>query len=425
MGNCQNFPTDGCADCRQLYKHSLALSLAQQPLAPTCLAVMGDFESEILEKGIEEFSDLFFGPPSNSTEDTSAPVTEDPFFQDTFFHPTLIKDDEPCKAILHYHVGGSYLRVWDVLILLPNLAFLLFLFYRLPTTRLRLRATSSTMFRTLYSIVFTCSLVSCLRCFIAMLIHMANPTHDMANTVIWIIGRFVFLTSELSVALLGLTSGSAERPGHTRRVVFTCSVTAFILCTIQAYLEIFQPFYGFQVMQSGYQMYGHGGPIFWAVTSAMLILFYSIILLAPLFPTKSLTLMPHPRLFYCYISVQLVTNLLTGLGATLIAMNKHSGMCITNMTSYAYFSLLAPLTYLCFLHAWFTTAQPSLLFAYKAQLDEEEDDATFPTSSSIQSFQLGTDPPAVSGGSFVVDPIYNPGLQSPVSADTMEQKLLE
>jgi len=384
---------------------------------------MGDFESEILEKGIEEVSDFLFGPLSNTTEDKSGPVTEDPFFQDTFFHPTLIKDDEPCKAILHYHVGDSHLRVWDVLILLPNLGFLLFLFYRLPSTRLRLRATNSTMFRTLYSIVLTCSLVSCLRCFIAMLIHLANPSHDMANTVIWIIGRFVFLTSELSVALLGLTSGSAEQAGHTRRVVFTCSVTSFILCTIQAYLEIFKPFYGFQVMQSGYQMYGHGGPIFWAVTSAMLIFFYTIILCAQLCPTKILTMLPHPRMFYCYISVQLITNLLTGLGATLLAINTHSGLCLTNMTSYAYFTMLAPLTYFCFLHTWFTTAQPSLLFAYKAQLDEEEEDPTFPTSSSIQSFQLGSDPP-VGIGSFVCDPIYNPGLQSPVTTDQMEQKLL-
>jgi len=385
---------------------------------------MGDFESEILEKGFEEVSDLLFGPLTNTTEEDSAPGTEDPFFQDTFFHPNLIRDDEPCKAILHYQVGGSFLRVWDVLILLPNIAFLLFLFFRLPTTRLRLRATSSSLFRSLYSIVFTCSLVSCLRCFIAMIIHMAHPSHAMANTVIWIIARFVFLTSELSVALLGLTAGSAERAGHGRRVIFTCSVTAFIICTIQAYLEIFQPFYGFQVMHSGYQIYGHGGPIFWAVTSAILVLFYSIVLCAPLFPTKHLSLMPNSRLFYCYITVQLLTNLLTGLGATLINMNNHSGMCVTNMTSYAYFTLLAPLTYLCFLHTWFSTAQPGLLFAYKAQLDEEEEDATFPTSSSIQSFQLGSDPSAMPGINWV-DPIYNPGLQSPVGTSYVGQKLLE
>jgi len=383
---------------------------------------MGDLETEILEKGIEEISGFFFGTSNSTAEEDSGPVTEDPFFQDTFFHPTLIKDDEPCKAILHYQIGGSFLRVWDVLILLPNLGFLFFLFYRLPTTRLRLRATNSSLYRILYSLVFTCSLVSSLRCFTAMLVHMANPAHDVANTVIWIFARFVFLSSELSVSVLCLTAASADRPGHSRRVLFVSSTTAFILCSIQAYLEIAKPFYGFQVMQSGYQIFGHGGPIFWAATSAMLVTFYSLVLFASLCPTKHLTLLPHPRLFYCYAMVQLVTNMLATLGATLIAINNHSGMCLTNMTSYAYFTLLSPVTYLCFLHTWITGSQPSLLFSYRAQLDEEEEDATFPTSSSIQSFQLGADThtPATS----VVDPIYNPGLQSPVAQDSLEQRLL-
>jgi len=386
-----------------------------------------DMETEILEEGIEKVADIIFGPYTNESAEVteeSGHTTEDPFFQDTFFHPKMIKDDEPCKAILHYHVGGSHLRLWDVLILLPNLSFLIFLFYRLPSTRLRLRATNSNMFRALYSIVLTCSLVSFMRCFIAMLIHLANPAHDMANTVIWIIGRFVFLTSELSVALLGLTSGSTEKSGHTRKVVFGCSLIAFIFCTIQAYLEIFKPFYGLQVMGSGYQIYGHGGPIFWTVTSFLLIIFYSLILCAPLFPTKNITLLPHPRLFYCYIVVQLFTNTLTGMGTLLLAMNTHWGLCITNMTSYAYFSLLAPLTYYCFLHPWFTTAQPSMLFAYKAQVDDEDEDGVFPNSSSIQSFQLGSDPPAVAQASFVCDPMYNPGLQSPVVPEEMDKKPL-
>ena len=378
---------------------------------------MEDIEGEFIETAINEVSDLLFGPKSNSTEHDDGPTTEDPFFQDEFFHPSLIKDDQPCKAILHYHIGETHIRMWDIFILLPNLAFLFFLFYRLPSTRLRLRATNSSMFRTLYSIVLTCSIVSCLRCFLAMLIHMANPTHDVTNTVVWILGRFVFLTSELSVALLGLTSGSAEQAGHIRKVVGLSSLASAILCAIQAYLEVFQPFYGFQVMHNGYQLYGHGGPIFWAVTSSLIVLFYVFILMAPILPIKSFSMLPHPRFFYCYILVNLFSNVMTGLGAILLAINIHSGLCINNMTSYAYFTLLPPLTYFCFLHAWFTTAQPSLLFAYKAQMDDDEDDATFPQSSSIQSFQLGSEPAATNAESFTCDPIYNPGLQSPVTTD--------
>ena len=61
---------------------------------------------------------------------------------------------------------GNVIQVWDLIILIPNLAFLLFLFYKLPSTQLKLRATNSELFRSLYSIVLTCSLASALRYFL-------------------------------------------------------------------------------------------------------------------------------------------------------------------------------------------------------------------------------------------------------------------
>merc|ERR1712032_242811 len=53
--------------------------------------------------------------PVNSSMDIittpAGPTTEDPLFRDAFFHPSLIPDSEPCKAILHYHLGNTNLRV--------------------------------------------------------------------------------------------------------------------------------------------------------------------------------------------------------------------------------------------------------------------------------------------------------------------------
>ena len=146
---------------------------------------MAGIEASILDKATDWLAKEL--EPSNSSMDTitipAGPTTEDPFFRDAFFHPSLIPDSEPCKAILHYHLGSTNLRVsnehlrcllpvqhtdtmiqvWDLIILIPNLAFLLFLFYKLPSTRLKLRATNSELFRSLYSIVLTCSLASALR----------------------------------------------------------------------------------------------------------------------------------------------------------------------------------------------------------------------------------------------------------------------
>lgn len=112
-----------------------------------------------MEQGLDWISKELVGDNSSSTEDPGPgledpmPTLEDPFFRDSFFHPDLIPDSSPCKAVLHYHVGASSIRLWDLLLLLPNLAFLLLLFYRLPSARAWLRASSSNLHRCLYHLV--------------------------------------------------------------------------------------------------------------------------------------------------------------------------------------------------------------------------------------------------------------------------------
>ena len=121
------------------------------------------------------------------------------------------------------------LQVWDLIILIPNLAFLLFLFYKLPSTRLKLRATNSELFRSLYSIVLTCSLASALRylpeqtktlllalrsnltrCLLSMMLHLDSVEHDLANKGVWVTTRFLLLTAELSVVAFGCAFGVRE-----------------------------------------------------------------------------------------------------------------------------------------------------------------------------------------------------------------------
>ena len=207
---------------------------------------MAELEASVLNKLAEFFE------PSNGTSDPPAGVTtEDPFFQDEFFHPNLIADSEPCKAILHYHVGSSNLRLWDLLILVPNLAFLLFLFYRLPSSRQRLRATNSQLYKSLYTIVLTCSLVSALRCLLAMMVHLDSTQHDLANKGFWVISRFILLTAELSVAISGAAFGVMDSKQAVGRICLAAALVSFLVCGVQAYLEIFQPFYGFKVCLPG------------------------------------------------------------------------------------------------------------------------------------------------------------------------------
>ena len=76
---------------------------------------MAGIEASILDKTMEWFEKEL--EPTNTSLDTvsatpdDGPTTEDPWFRDTFFYPSLIPDSEPCKAILHYHLGSTKLRV--------------------------------------------------------------------------------------------------------------------------------------------------------------------------------------------------------------------------------------------------------------------------------------------------------------------------
>ena len=75
---------------------------------------MAGIEASILDKTMEWFEKEL--EPANTSLDTvsatsDGPTTEDPWFGDTFFYPSLIPDSEPCKAILHYHLGSTKLRV--------------------------------------------------------------------------------------------------------------------------------------------------------------------------------------------------------------------------------------------------------------------------------------------------------------------------
>ena len=59
-----------------------------------------------------------------------------------------------CKNILYASIFGGGLRAWDLLILIPTAAFLLFLILRFRHARQKLGATNSPIFRAFYALVF-------------------------------------------------------------------------------------------------------------------------------------------------------------------------------------------------------------------------------------------------------------------------------
>ena len=353
----------------------------------------GDFEADVLE-ALNRTSEYLFGDrESNNSGDGeiglgSISTTEDPLFQDTFFHPDLIEDDDDCKIILHVTIGNSLFRVWDLIILIPNIVFLLFLFYQLPQTRSSLRSKEDIKMKTFHSFVFTLSLASALRCFLAIILNLSNPVHDVTNTIIWEFGAFVFLTIELAV--LGLLLSEENIRNHqTRRLIAASCILALTVTASQLYCELDRPYYGLKVLQTNYQLWGEGGPVFKAGLAGSLSLLYTalIILLASP-PQQYLHLKTNGRVLL-YLSGLLVNHALACLGSTLLSYRVNPGLCLTNISTYFYFTSLSPFLYISFLKSDKFVLK-NIQFSYSTQFNEDDDDEENEEPSHLSSIQTFT-----------------------------------
>lgn len=89
-------------------------------------------------------------------------------------HETNITKPHRCLQILYDDIGHSRVRYWDVMLLVPNVAFLVFLMWKLPSARAKIRLTSSPIFVAFYILVSSrASGVSC-SCVIVMTVSLSG-----------------------------------------------------------------------------------------------------------------------------------------------------------------------------------------------------------------------------------------------------------
>lgn len=98
-------------------------------------------------------------------------------------------------------------RIWDLIILIPNALFVLFLVVRFNKAQLKLRATSSPIFLTFYSLVWGNVMISLVRCAVSMTVNAAMPVGGLVDKILWVTVRFFLLATEMSVVIFGLAFG--------------------------------------------------------------------------------------------------------------------------------------------------------------------------------------------------------------------------
>lgn len=112
-----------------------------------------------------------------------------------------------CCVIVAHYLFFRRVRIWDLIILIPNALFLLFLVVRFNKAQLKLRATSSPIFLTFYTLVWGNVIISLVRCAVSMTVNAAMPLGGMVDKVLWVMVRFFLLATEMSVVIFGLAFG--------------------------------------------------------------------------------------------------------------------------------------------------------------------------------------------------------------------------
>ncbi|XP_059353723.1 transmembrane protein adipocyte-associated 1 homolog [Carassius carassius] len=294
-------------------------------------------------------------------------------------HETNITKPHRCLQILYDDIGHSRVRYWDVMLLVPNVAFLVFLMWKLPSARAKIRQTSSPIFVAFYILVFVVAAVGITRAIVSMTVSTSNAA-TLIDKVLWEITRFFLLAIELSVVILGLAFGHLESKSSIKRVLAITAVLALAYSITQGTLEIRFP--DKHLSAKDFNIYGHGGRHFWLASSCFFFLVYSLIVVLPKTPVRERISLPSKRGFYVYAGILSLLNLVQGLGSALLCADIIEGLCCVDVTTFLYFSVFAPLIYVTFLKGFFGS-EPKILFSYKSQIDEPEDsDVHLPNTSS-------------------------------------------
>ncbi|XP_065409008.1 transmembrane protein adipocyte-associated 1 isoform X4 [Chrysemys picta bellii] len=242
---------------------------------------------------------------------------------------TNITVPHKCLLLLYEDIGKSRVRYWDLMLLVPNVLFFVFLLWKLPSARAKIHVTSSPIFTTFYILVFV-------------------------------------------VALVGIA-----------RAVVSMTVSASDAATVadKGTLEILYP--DAHLSAEDFNIYGHGGRHFWLASSCFFFLVYSLVVILPKTPLKDRISLPSRKSFYVYAGILALLNLVQGLGSALLCVDIIEGLCCVDVTTFLYFSFFAPLIYVAFLKGFFGS-EPKILFSYKCQVDEPEDvDVHLPNAYAV------------------------------------------
>ena len=134
--------------------------------------------------------------------------------------------------------------------------------------------------------------------------------------------------------------------------------------------------------------------MFWLCSSLVFTMIYLFILILPWTRLRDRLTLPTRKSFYIYAGTLAMLDLVQSIGAGFLNYTQNPvGLCIVDFTAAVYLTLFTPLVYHTFLSEFFGVSQPSIMFSYKAQVDDamDEDTVSLPHQQSFSSLKTDSD----------------------------------
>uniref|UniRef100_A0A5S6R2Y4 Transmembrane protein adipocyte-associated 1 homolog n=1 Tax=Trichuris muris TaxID=70415 RepID=A0A5S6R2Y4_TRIMR len=278
-----------------------------------------------------------------------------------------------CKLVFTSEFSANSVRIWDAIIFLPNVLFLLFLISKFSRIRAKLAATRSPVYLTFYVLVYISALVNVVRSVVAMIVSGANLNGRVVEKSLWLILQFFLFSLEIIVLVFGLFLGRLDSKTSIKRALVVAAVICGLYSIAQATLEFGQDDAYFQTQSQRIVIYSHGSSLFLLVSSALLALAYLGVSVLPVIPFQRVLLTPRKRSFYFYCTFLFGIYALQVIASILLLLANLSGLCVLAIPLYIYYTCFVPGVYITFLRGFVTMESSDLLFSYSHQKDFFDD----------------------------------------------------
>ncbi|EFJ08036.1 hypothetical protein SELMODRAFT_185742 [Selaginella moellendorffii] len=289
----------------------------------------------------------------------SGDLLADPSSSDGAAPPSQVSND-PKGCLAFARSNGQHGVLYYLVMLLPVLAFTVFLIARARKCVKKLLQSQSPIMATYYACLWIISILNILWCVLEMK-HSSSTSWNLIS----LLTRFGMVLLEVSVVVF-LSQGylTSTWDALVRTLTFSGFVAA-VDALIKAIL-IFR--FGIPLFVAGSDAGDWSKWSFWFLHSLVFSGVYFFILVLPF--TRWRDHLPARPAFYNYVLVLFVLNMSRSLGSFILGCGSEFGYCIYSFTNYAYYAFYPPLLYLTFLADYFKEEAFQLEDVYYSEMKD-------------------------------------------------------